>query len=110
MKDAVSILEHIKTMLDEREKALSIRFEEQEKALNLTARALEIRLEHLNNVRDEGIQDRMHFLLKEVYQKEHQILIERIERVQTFQNKLMGVFLFVTFVVGLVSAFHFLFK
>lgn len=72
----VGLREYIEKILDEREKAL-----------RLTAANLEHRLEVLNALRNDVIKDREQFFTK----TSAETLLERIEKIETMQSRMIGV-------------------
>lgn len=72
----VGLREYIEKILDEREKAL-----------RLTAANLEHRLEVLNALRNDVINDREQFFTK----TSAETLLERIEKIETTQSRMIGV-------------------
>lgn len=82
----VSLKEYIEVLLHEREKAL----------IN-TAQSLELRLSHLNQLREN-------VMTKSEYLQAHENLSQRIIAIEKWQSKLIGIGIAVAFGSGLVGA------
>lgn len=82
----VSLKEHFEALLAEREKAL----------IN-TASSLELRLTHLNQLREN-------VLTKAEYLQAHENLSQRIVAIEKWQSKLIGIGIAVAFGSGLIGA------
>ena len=78
-KDIVSLRDYIE-----------IRLTDMEKATNLAAENLKIRLESLNNWREQNRSERMEFITKENYENRHLLLENKIEGLQKFMYLLTG--------------------
>jgi len=78
--------------------------EEREKALRTVASNLEQRLNHLNALREDVIRDRQLFLPKAVYDQMHGDIVRRVESVERFQAKLVGIGIMVVIVSGFIGA------
>lgn len=82
----VSLKEYVKAILDEREKAL----------IN-TASSLELRLAHLNQLREN-------VMTKAEYLQAHENLGQRIIAIEKWQSRLIGIGIAVAFGSGLIGA------
>jgi len=76
---------------------------EREKELNRTAAELERRLEGLNELRAEVVKDRNMYLLREVYDRMHGPLVERISKLENMQTKIVTVGLVLVALSGLLG-------
>jgi len=74
----VPLREYIERIFDERQKALDIAFRASEQALALASRNLELRLEKLNELRQEVTQDRGEYVKREVYESRMGIVEKRL--------------------------------
>ena len=72
---------------------------EREKALNLTATALETRLTHLNALRDDVIRDRAMFVNKDVFAT----LVLRVEAIEKWQARVIGIGTVLVLVASIVG-------
>lgn len=75
----VSLREYFEAILDEKQKTLDKAFSAQQEALGLASRTLELRLEKLNELRQEVTQDRGNYVTKEQYETKQ----EGLERALT---------------------------
>lgn len=88
--DGVTVRDYVERIFDEREKALNIAFgaekvrvelafKAQQDALALASRILELRLEKLNDLRQEVTTDRGRYLTKEQYASDLKALNQKID-------------------------------
>jgi len=109
--ETVTLREYIDAILAEREKALGIAFAAQKEALEIASHTLELRLEKLNELRQEVTSDRGNFITREKYesdvhtkQLEKLALIEKhnaaLEVIQKWQNQMEGTLIFLRWVSG----------
>jgi hypothetical protein len=89
----VELREYIERLLDEREKALV-----------LTAKNLEHRLDSLNALRQEVLSDRERFLSKAAYVEAHCALQKRFDMVEKMQARMVGVGISVMVLTAILSA------
>jgi diphthamide synthase subunit DPH2 len=80
----VTLREYIERIFDERQKALDIAFRASEQALALASRNLELRLEKLNELRQEVTQDRGEYVKREVFEA-------RRSQLEKFQARTLAV-------------------
>ena len=85
-EDSISVVKYVERILCERERALQ-----------LTASALDKRLDLLNELRS-GVLTRVE------YEKAHEGLIYRIGQMEKFQSRMIGVGIVMVFVVGVLGA------
>ena len=100
---SVSLRDYIERIFSEREAALNLAFKAQQEALALASRTLELRLEKLNELRQEVTQDRGNYLTKAEYESKHQTLIDRIGRLENFNSRVLGFGAAVALIGGIVG-------
>lgn len=84
------------TLKDHVERILS----EKEKALELVAKSLELRLQNLNELRADIIKDRDRFITNDV----HNMVMDRLTKLEAWQSKMIGVGLVLMALSGLIGA------
>jgi len=77
---------------------------EREKALQTVAGNLEQRLNHLNALREDVIRDRQLFMTKAVYDQMHGDLARRVEIIERFQSRMVGIGIMVVLLSGFIGA------
>ncbi len=77
--DGISLLEFFDRVLEEHDKAHMA----EHKGVELAAKELERRLDGLNELRTEVVQDRAMYLTLSTYEAKHQALIDRTDRLAT---------------------------
>jgi hypothetical protein len=77
------------------------RFEMQDNALRLATEALEIRLEKLNELRAEVLQDRARYITIDNYDARHIPVESRIKALELWQSKVLGAALGIALVGGI---------
>ena len=75
----VSLREYIETIFRERKDALDLAFKAQQDALGLASRTLELRLEKLNELRQEVTTDRGNYVLREKYEADLHAINEKLD-------------------------------
>lgn len=80
---SVSLQTYIERIFDERQRSIEIAFKSQQDALNLASRTLELRLEKLNELRQEVTADRSRYVTLDKYDAE-------MEPLQSFRSKALG--------------------
>jgi len=88
--NSVPLKEYIEAILAEREKALQAAFASQQVALNRASESLELRLDKLNELRDEVTEDRASYLSREKYDTEHTALSVRVNALESWRGKALG--------------------
>ena len=88
--NTVSLREYIEAMMRERDRALTAAFKAQQDALQLATRNLELRLEKLNELRNEVISDRGTFLTRDRYESQHSALEDKVAALESFRGKALG--------------------
>lgn len=89
----VSLKEHIDRIFDEKEKAL-----------RLVAASLEHRLETLNALRADVLKDREQFLTKSVYEEMHNAVIDRVTKLESWQDRIVGAGIILMALAGILGA------
>ena len=88
--NTVTLREYIEAIIGERDRALQAAFRAQQDALNLATRNLELRLEKLNELRNEVTQDRGNFLTRDRYESQHQALEDKVSSLEAFRGRALG--------------------
>ena len=101
---AVSLREYIEAIMAERDKALRAAFLAQQEALNLATRNLELRLEKLNELREEVTKDRSAFMSRERYEDAHDVLENRVSSLEGFRGKALGFGALVSLISAVIGA------
>lgn len=83
------------------EDMLKLRFEMQDKATELANKNLEARLDRLNELRSEVIQDRSKFITTDKYDTQRAVLDDRITKLEMWQSKMYGVAIGIGLVGGI---------
>jgi ElaB/YqjD/DUF883 family membrane-anchored ribosome-binding protein len=78
--------------------------DEREKSVNQTAENLKTRLEHLNQLREEVQKDRYEFLQKSVYDEMHKAIVRRVEMLEMWQSRAVGIGIALVAGAGLLGA------
>ena len=86
----VTLREYIEAIMSERDRALTAAFMAQQSALNLATKNLELRLEKLNELRQEVTQDRANFITRDKYEDAHDALENRVGILENFRGKALG--------------------
>jgi hypothetical protein len=86
--------------LEGMEELYAQRFEMQDNALKLATEALEIRLEKLNELRAEVLQDRARYITIDNYEARHIPVDARIKSLELWQSKVLGAALGIALVGG----------
>jgi hypothetical protein len=82
-EDSVSIREYFERIFEERQAALELAFKAQQEALGLASRTLELRLEKLNDLRQEVTRDRESYITRDVYDADQKIT-------EAWRNQMQG--------------------
>ncbi len=77
---------------------------EREKTSELTAHNLELRLQNLNELREQVLSDRTRYLDSAVYNQMHKALDARVSKVENAQSRLIGVGATLIILSGAVGA------
>lgn len=99
----MSLKDYMERIFSEREAALNLAFKAQQEALALASRTLELRLEKLNELRQEVTQDRGNYLTKTEYDTKHTILNDRLNRLENFNSRILGFGAALALVGGIVG-------
>jgi predicted RNase H-like nuclease (RuvC/YqgF family) len=111
----VSLREFIKEIMDERRlrcgetmKAikddLDFRFVSLQNDIERARRDMEPRLSKMNELRSEVTKVRSLFLTRETYDTQHEDLRNRVDRLEEFRGKSLGLVIVVSMVSGIVGA------
>src|SRR4029077_6301218 len=96
--DRVSLKEYIERVFDEKEKALQLAFRAQQEALALASRTLELRLEKLNELRQEVTQDRGNYVTKDAFDS-------RLKPLENFNARAIGFGSALAIIAGVIGGF-----
>jgi len=88
--NTVTLREYIEAIMSERDRALTAAFTAQQSALNLATRNLELRLEKLNELRQEVTQDRASYLTRDRAEATEEAMDARIAALESFRGKALG--------------------
>jgi hypothetical protein len=88
--NGVSLREYIERIFDERQKALDLAFRSQQEALALASRTLELRLEKLNELRQEVTQDRGNYVTKDKFDTTIDVQERRFRLLEDARNRAIG--------------------
>jgi hypothetical protein len=88
--NTVTLREYIEAIMSERDRALTAAFTAQQSALNLATRNLELRLEKLNELRQEVTQDRASYLTRDRAEATEEAMDARISALESFRGKALG--------------------
>ncbi|HEV8573107.1 MAG TPA: hypothetical protein VGR43_00215 [Dehalococcoidia bacterium] len=78
----VTLRDYVERIFDEKQKALELAFKAQQEALALASRTLELRLEKLNELRQEVTQDRSNYITRIQYEAEVGALEKKINQAE----------------------------
>ena len=99
----VSLKEYIERVFDEKEKALQLAFRAQQEALALASRTLELRLEKLNELRQEVTQDRGNYVTKDKFESTLEARDTRIKVLEDWRNRALGFGTAIAVIAGIVG-------
>ena len=88
--NTVTLREYIEAIMSERDRALTAAFTAQQAALNLATKNLELRLEKLNELREEVTRDRSQYITRDRYDDAHGVLENRTAVLENFRGKVLG--------------------
>jgi hypothetical protein len=88
--NTVTLREYIEAIMSERDRALTAAFTAQQAALNLATKNLELRLEKLNELRDEVTQDRQNYQTRDKAETVEDGLNLRLTSLEGFRGKALG--------------------
>jgi hypothetical protein len=88
--NTVTLREYIEAIMSERDRALTAAFTAQQAALNLATKNLELRLEKLNELRDEVTQDRQNYQTRDKAETVEDGLNNRLSSLESFRGKALG--------------------
>ena len=102
--NTVTLREYIEAIMSERDRALTAAFTAQQSALNLATRNLELRLEKLNELRQEVTQDRGEYVKREVYESRVNIVEKRQAWMTGVGAALVVLIPIITFIIARATA------
>ena len=88
--NTVTLREYIEAIMSERDRALTAAFTAQQAALNLATKNLELRLEKLNELRQEVTQDRANYVTRDKSEIQEEALSTRLMSLENFRGKALG--------------------
>ena len=88
--NTVTLREYIEAIMSERDRALTAAFNSQQAALQLATKNLELRLEKLNELRQEVTQDRSSYQTRDKAETIENALADRIASLESFRGKALG--------------------
>ena len=88
--NSVTLREYIEAIMSERDRALTAAFTAQQAALNLATKNLELRLEKLNELRQEVTQDRANYQTRDKAEIESDGMNQRLSALESFRGKALG--------------------
>ena len=100
----VSLREYIEAIISEKDRALQAAFLAQQNALNLATKNLELRLEKLNDLRQEVTRDRANYLTRDKAESDSDAINVRISSLESFRGKALGFGALVAILSGAVGA------
>jgi hypothetical protein len=100
----VTLKEFILAISAEKDRALQAAFKAQQDALNLATRNLELRLEKLNELRQEVTQDRANYITRDRAEAESDAFSARLGQLEAFRGKALGFGALVALLSGAVGA------
>jgi hypothetical protein len=102
-QNGISLKEFFCKALEEFSHETDLKFQGRDKALDLNAQALESRLQHLNEWRQQLNSERDAFLTRNEYNLKHELLISKIEQLQKFMWIAVGTFAAVDYVIKFIK-------
>lgn len=100
----VSLREYIERIIDERSKAHDQRHYDEAQAIDQARAAVDLRLEKLNELRSEVLQDRGQFVRRDVYDNDKKGRDLRLQRLESWQARASGAAVILTLIAGLIGA------
>jgi len=88
--NTVTLREYIEAIMSERDRALTAAFAAQQSALSLATKNLELRLEKLNELRQEVTQDRANYQTRDKAETTEDALNQRLSALESFRGKALG--------------------
>ena len=78
--------------------------EERQRALELSAKAIDAKLEHVNNLRADVIRDRELFVTKAAHEQSQGELLRRLNSIESAQQRIVGVGIAMVVFAGIIGA------
>lgn len=86
----VSLRDFVERIFEEKQKALELAFKAQQEALALASRTLELRLEKLNELRQEVTQDRGNYVTKDKFDAAIETRDNRLKVLEDWRSRAIG--------------------
>ena len=102
--NTVTLREYIEAIMSERDRALTAAFTAQQVALNLATKNLELRLEKLNELRQEVTQDRANYQTRDKADIADEAMGNRVTALESFRGKALGFGALLALLSGAVGA------
>ena len=105
--NTVTLREYIEAIIGEKDRALQAAFTAQQNALNalnLATKNLELRLEKLNELRQEVTQDRASYMTRDRAEAQDDAIDARLTALEAFRGKALGFGALVALLSGAVGA------
>lgn len=102
--NTVTLREYIEAIMTERDRALTAAFQAQQSALNLATRNLELRLEKLNELRQEVTQDRANYITRDKSEAEAQATDVRLSALENWRSRATGAAVILGLFAGVIGA------
>ena len=100
----VSLRSYLERVLDERDNRYLERWESQRREVSLAQREMERRLEALNELRNQVLEDRVRFVLRAVHDSEMDARDLRLNALENFRAKAIGAGAVLALLAGAVGA------
>ena len=100
----VSLRSYLERVLDERDNRYLERWESQRREVSLAQREMERRLEALNELRNQVLEDRGRFVLRDVHDSEMDARDARLVALENFRAKATGAGIVLGLFAGAVGA------
>ena len=102
--NTVTLREYIEAIMSERDRALTAAFNSQQAALQLATKNLELRLEKLNELRQEVTQDRSSYQTRDRAEADGDAMSRRLGDLESFRGKALGFGALLALISGAVGA------
>jgi len=93
----------INSRLDHIEKIMDQRFELRDHALSIANKNMELRLDKLNELRNEVVQDRSRYMTTERFEMQHKTIEDRLTKLEMWQSKIIGISIGIGLIAGLAG-------
>jgi len=95
---------HIEAIFAEHRRAHDQKHVDDEKAQEQARRAIDLRLEKLNELRSEVIQDRGEYLRRDVFDSQLQGVLKQISELADFRSRALGLAVVLSLISGAIGA------